>query len=177
MEAITVREKKINKLINIVSVVIPLVVVLLFGVKLPNVEPLTFLPPIYASINGITAILLVFAVIAVKQGKLVLHKKIMTTCIGLSLMFLILYIAYHMTSDSTKFGGEGPMRYIYYFILISHILLSIIIVPLVLRTFAKAYLNKIEAHRKLARYTFPIWLYVAVSGVVVYLMISPYYGS
>lgn len=177
METITVREKKFNKLINLVSVVIPLVVALLFGVKLPNVEPLSFLPPIYASINGLTAILLVIAVIAVKQGKLLLHQRIMTTCIGLSLVFLILYIAYHMTSDSTKFGGEGAIRYIYYFILITHILLSIVIVPLVLRTFAKAYLKKFESHKKMARYTFPIWLYVAVSGVVVYLMISPYYGS
>ena len=177
MESTTVREKKINKLINLVSVVIPLVIALLFGVKLPNVEPLSFLPPIYATINGLTAILLVTAVIAVKRGKLLLHQRIMTGCIGLSLLFLILYIAYHMTSDSTTFGGEGIIRYVYYFILITHILLSIVIVPLVLRTFAKAYLKNFEAHKKLARYTFPIWLYVAVSGVVVYLMISPYYGS
>ncbi|GGW29623.1 DUF420 domain-containing protein [Arenibacter certesii] len=171
------KEKKFNKLINVVSVVIPLVVALLFGVKLPNVEPLRFLPPIYASVNGLTAILLVVAVIAVKQGKLELHKKIMTGCIALSLAFLVMYVAYHMTSDSTTFGGEGPIKYVYYFILITHIILSIVIVPMVLRTFAKAYLQQFEAHRRLAKFTFPIWLYVAVSGVVVYLMISPYYGN
>src|SRR5690606_1418303 len=168
---------KFNRLINLVSIVIPLVIVLLFGVKLPNVEPLTFLPPIYASINGLTAVLLVLAVIAVKQGKLVLHQRIMTSCIGLSLVFLILYIAYHMTSESTSFGGTGIIRYIYYFILITHILLSIVIVPFVVCTFGKAYLKNFESHKKLARYTFPIWLYVAVSGVLVYLMISPYYGN
>ncbi|WP_086477019.1 MULTISPECIES: DUF420 domain-containing protein [Arenibacter] len=177
MEVNLAKEKKFNKLINVVSVVIPLVVALLFGVKLPNVEPLMFLPPIYASTNALTAVLLVVAVIAVKQGKLGLHQKLMTACIGLSLAFLIMYVAYHMTADSTTFGGEGNIRYVYYFILITHILLSIVIVPLVLRTFAKAYLKQFEAHRKLAKITFPIWLYVAVSGVVVYLMISPYYGS
>jgi putative membrane protein len=177
MESLAIKERKFNRLINLVSIVIPLVIALLFGVKLPNVEPLTFLPPIYASINGLTAVLLVLAVIAVKQGKLVLHQRIMTSCIGLSLVFLILYIAYHMTSESTSFGGAGIIRYIYYFILITHILLSIVIVPLVLRTYAKAYLKNFESHKRLARYTFPIWLYVAVSGVLVYLMISPYYGN
>ncbi len=177
MEVNLAKEKKFNRLINVVSVVIPLVVALLFGVKLPNVEPLMFLPPIYASTNALTAVLLVVAVIAVKQGKLGLHQKLMTACIGLSLAFLIMYVAYHMTADSTTFGGEGNIRYVYYFILITHIILSIVIVPLVLRTFAKAYLKQFEAHRKLAKITFPIWLYVAVSGVVVYLMISPYYGS
>ncbi|MCM4169314.1 hypothetical protein KCTC52924_00621 [Arenibacter antarcticus] len=177
MEIVSLKEKRFNRLINVVSVVIPVVVALLFGVKLPNVEPLRFLPPIYASVNGLTAVLLVIAVIAVKQGKLELHQKIMTSCIALSVAFLVMYVAYHMTADSTTFGGEGPIKYVYYFILITHIFLSIVIVPLVLRTFAKAYLKNFEAHKKLAKFTFPIWLYVAVSGVVVYLMISPYYGS
>ena len=157
------------------SIVIPLVVALLFGVKLPNVEPLGFLPPIYAAVNGLTAILLVVAVLAVKNGKLGMHKKLMTACIVLSLAFLVMYVAYHMTSDSTSFGGEGIVKYVYFFILVTHIILSIVIIPLVLRTYAKAYLKNYEAHRKLAKITFPLWLYVAVTGVVVYLMISPYY--
>lgn len=175
MDTIALKEKKFNKMINLVSVVIPLVVAILFGVKLPNVEPLGFLPPIYASVNGLTAILLVIAVFAVKNRKLELHKKLMNTCILLSLGFLVMYVAYHMTSDSTSFGGEGIVKYIYYFILITHIILSIVIIPLVLRTYSKAYLKNYEAHRKLAKITFPLWLYVAVTGVVVYLMISPYY--
>ena len=99
----------------------------------------------------------------------------MTSCIGLSLVFLVLYIAYHMTSESTSFGGEGAIKYVYFFILISHILLSIVVIPLVLKTYAKAYLGKFEMHRKFAKITFPIWLYVAVTGVIVYIMISPYY--
>lgn len=175
MNTIELKEKKFNKLITIVSIIVPIVVALLFGVKLPNVEPLTFLPPIYATTNGITAVLLVFAVIAIKNGKRKLHQNLMTTCIALSLAFLVMYIGYHMTSDSTKFGGEGAIKYVYYFILFTHIILSIIIIPLVLRTYAKAYLKKFEEHRKLAKITFPIWLYVAVTGVVVYLMIAPYY--
>ncbi len=175
MDAIALKEKKFNKLITLVSVVIPVVVAILFGVKLPNVEPLSFLPPIYAATNGLTALLLIVAVWAIKNGKKTLHQNLMTTCIALSLAFLVMYVAYHMTSDSTTFGGEGWVKWVYYFILITHIILSIVIIPLVLRTYARAYLKKFEAHRKLAKITFPIWLYVAVTGVVVYLMISPYY--
>lgn len=177
MDSVGLKEKKFNRLITVVSVLVPIVVALLFGVKIPNVERLGFLPPIYASINALTAVLLVIAVWAIKNGKRDLHQKLMTTCIGLSLVFLVLYILYHMTSESTAFGGEGMVRHVYFFILISHIGLSIIVIPLVLKTYARAYLGKFESHMKLARITFPIWLYVAISGVVVYLMISPYYAS
>lgn len=169
------KEKSFNRLITIVSIIIPVVVAILFGVKLPNVAPLSFLPPIYAGINGLTAVLLVIAVIAIKNGNKSLHQKLMVSCIILSLAFLVMYVAYHMTSESTSYGGEGLIRYVYFFILISHIVLSIAIIPLVLKTYAKAYLNQFTAHRKLAKITFPIWLYVAITGVVVYLMIAPYY--
>ena len=169
------KEKKLNTLITIVSIVVPLVVAVLFGVKIPNVERLGFLPPIYASINALTAFILVIALWAIINGKQRLHHNLMTTCIGLSVLFLIMYIAYHMTSESTSFGGEGAVRYVYFFILVSHIVLSIIIIPLVLKTYSFAYLKNFKKHRKWAKVTFPIWLYVAVSGVVVYLMISPYY--
>ncbi|NNE01827.1 MAG: DUF420 domain-containing protein [Eudoraea sp.] len=176
MGAATLKEKRFNRGITIVSIVIPLVVALLFRVRIPNVEPLSILPPIYATINGVTAILLIIAVWAIKNGKRSLHQRVMTSCIALSLLFLIMYVAYHMTSDSTSFGGEGVVRYFYFFVLITHIFLSIAIIPLVLLTFAKAYVKNFERHRKLARITFPIWLYVAITGVVVYLMISPYYA-
>ncbi|GGD46246.1 hypothetical protein GCM10011361_11490 [Muriicola marianensis] len=171
----TLTEKQVNRGITIISILIPIVVAVLFGVRLPDVEPLSFLPPIYAGINGLTAVLLIAAVWAIKNGKRLLHQRLMTTCIGLSLVFLVMYVAYHMTSDSTPYGGEGWIRYLYYFILISHIVLSIAIIPLVLHTYARAYMKNFERHRKLARITFPVWLYVAVTGVVVYLMISPYY--
>ena len=176
MDQEALKEKKFNRYITIVSIVIPAVVAALFGVRIPDVEPLGFLPPIYASINGLTAVLLVVAVIAIKNGRQRLHQKLMTTCIALSLLFLIMYVAYHMTSDSTPYGGEGWLRYVYFFILITHIMFSIAIIPMVLITYARAYLKKYDRHRKIAKITFPIWLYVAVTGVVVYLMISPYYA-
>lgn len=174
------QEKKYKKIITALSIIIPLAVAALFGVNLRklgfNVEPLTFLPPIYASINGLTAILLVAAVIAIKKGNRKLHEQLNTTAIACSLLFLLMYIAYHMTSDSTKFGGEGAIKYVYYFILISHIVLSVIVIPFVLLTYMKAKLTDFPAHKKIAKKTFPIWLYVAVTGVIVYIMISPYYN-
>src|SRR6187402_2715667 len=122
-------EQKFSKFIIIVSILIPVVVALLFSVKLKDfgyhVEPLSFLPPIYATINGITAVVLVAGVLAIKNGKRKLHEQLMTSAIALSVAFLVMYVAYHMTSESTKFGGEGIVRPIYFFILISHILLSI----------------------------------------------------
>ena len=172
-------EKKYNKWIVALSIVIPLSVAALFGIKLKDfgidIEPLTFLPPIYATINGLTAIILLVAVSAIKKGNRKLHERLMKFAISLSVVFLLLYIAYHMTSDSTKYGGEGVIAYAYYFILITHILLSIAVIPFVLITYVRAITNNIERHKKIARITFPLWLYVAVTGVIVYLMISPYY--
>jgi putative membrane protein len=174
-------EKKFNKPIIVVSILIPIVVALLFSVKLKDfgiiVEPLSFLPPIYASINGITAILLIAAVLAIKNGNIKRHEKLMTAAIACSIVFLVMYVAYHMTTESTKFGGEGLIKGVYFFILISHILLSIIIIPLVLFTYVRALSEQFDRHKKLAKITFPIWLYVAITGVVVYLMISPYYAN
>ena len=173
------KEIKYKKGITLLSIIIPLAVAALFGINLRkmgfNVEPLDFLPPIYATINGITAILLIAAVIAIKNGKRVIHERLNTLAIICSVLFLVMYVAYHMTSDSTKFGGEGMIRYVYYFILISHILLSITIIPLVLVTLMRAKLEEFAAHKKIAKITFPLWLYVAVTGVIIYLMISPYY--
>jgi len=172
-------EQKYNKWIILLSIVIPVAVAVLFMVKLKDlgfdVSPLPFLPPIYATINGLTAVLLVIAVVAVKNGKLKLHENLMKCAIGCSLLFLLMYIAYHMTTPSTKFGGEGAVKYLYFFILLTHILLSIAIIPLVLVTYVRALAERFDRHKKIAKITFPLWLYVAVTGVVVYLMISPYY--
>ncbi len=163
-----------QKVIIALSIILPIAVAVLFKVKIPGYD-LRFLPPIYASINGLTAILLIVAVVAIKNNKRKLHENLMKTCIGLSAVFLVMYVLYHMTSDSTPYGGEGPIRVVYYVILISHILLSVVVVPFVLFTFSRALSGNFERHKALARFTFPIWLYVAVTGVIVYLMISPYY--
>ncbi len=172
-------EKKFNLPIIGVSILIPIVVAILFTIKLKdfgiNVEPLSFLPPIYAAINAITALLLVTAVIAIKNGNRKRHELLMKSAIACSLLFLVMYVAYHLTSDPTLFGGTGWIKGVYYFILISHIALSIIIIPMVLFTYVRALSQQFDRHKKLAKITFPIWLYVAVTGVIVYLMISPYY--
>ena len=160
--------------IKIISVAIPVVVAILFGVRVDYELPI-FLPPIYSSLNALTAVLLVLALVAIKSKKIKLHQRLMQTCIALSLVFLVMYIAYHMTTDPTTFGGEGFVKSLYFFILISHILLSIALIPLVLISYVRAFQEEFPAHRKISKITFPIWLYVAVTGVVVYLMISPYY--
>jgi putative membrane protein len=164
-----------RKTIIALSVLIPLVVAILFGMPKIQGYDMTFLPPVYATINGLTALLLVAAVIAIKNRNQWLHESLMKICIGLSALFLLLYVAYHITTESTAFGGEGPVRYVYFFILITHILLSVGVIPLVLFTFGNAWTGNFKRHRRLAKVTFPLWLYVAVTGVIVYLMISPYY--
>ena len=191
MEVLAKKEKLYNRWIIILSIAIPVAVAFLFTIRIPGVSRLGFLPPIYATINGLTAVLLIAAVIQIKKGNRVAHENIMKICIGLSLVFLVLYVVYHATSDSTIFGDtnlDGELssaenssiesfKYIYYFILISHILLSIGVIPFVLVTYVRAVLGKFEMHRKIARITFPIWLYVAVTGVIVYFLISPYYPA
>jgi putative membrane protein len=188
-------EQRFRLSIILVSIVIPIAVAVLFTVKLKDfgieVEPLSFLPPIYASINGLTALLLVMGVMAIKNGNKKVHERFMTMAIACSVVFLVMYVAYHMTADSTVYGdidankildatekaNAGSMRYVYLFILLSHIALSIVIIPLVLITYVRALAARFDKHRKIAKITFPLWLYVAVTGVVVYLMISPYYAN
>lgn len=169
-------QSKFKNLIIAVSIAIPVVVVVLFNIKLPNVAPLNFLPPIYATINGITAILLIGALVAIKNQNRQIHQTLMQLALLCSVLFLGMYVAYHMTSDSTPYGGEGLVRYLYFFILTTHILLSIAVIPMVLLSYLRAWTGDFERHKKLARITFPIWLYVAITGVVVYLMIAPFYS-
>lgn len=173
-EQLYLKEKKYNKWVIALSVIIPIVVAALFGIKI-DVELPVFLPPIYASINALTALVLIISVWAIKNKKRNLHENLMKCAIVLSLIFLVMYVAYHMTSESTKFGGEGIIKYFYYFVLLTHILLSVAVIPFVLITYVRAITNNFERHKKIAKITFPLWLYVAITGVVVYIMISPYY--
>lgn len=170
----TTEIKKYNKWIVILSIAIPLVVAIMFSVKLDVTLPI-FLPPIYATVNAITSVILIIAFWAVKNKNVKLHERLMKTAILFSALFLVMYVAYHMTSNSTKYEGEGILKNVYFIILISHILLSIAVIPFVLITYVRAITNRIELHKKIARITFPLWLYVAISGVLVYIMISPYY--
>ena len=169
------KKKLYNRLITATSIAIPVVVAILFRVRIPNVEPLDQLPPIYAGINALTAIFLLIALVAIKQGKRKLHERLMKVNILFSLAFLVMYIAYHMTSDPTPYGivdgvfvASQTSKIIYFTILISHIILFFL-------SYSKTVLVDFAAHKKIARIAFPIWLYVTITGVVVYLMISPYY--
>ena len=176
------KKKLYNRLITVTSIAIPVVVAILFRVRIPNVEPLDQLPPIYAGINALTAIFLLIALMAIKQGKRKFHERLMKVNILFSLAFLVMYIAYHMTSDPTPYGivdgvfvASQTSKIIYFTILISHIILSIVLIPLVLVAYSKTVLVDFVAHKKISRIAFPIWLYVTITGVVVYFMISPYY--
>lgn len=175
MDTTRIRNRKQVRWTWFLSIVIPLAILVLFNVKIPGVERLWYLPPIYASINATTAVILILAVRQIRRGNQKNHERLMKTAIVLSVLFLTLYLAYHITSDSTPYGGEGFLKYAYYFILITHILLSVAVIPFVLVTYFRAASGQFYKHRKIARIAFPLWLYVAVSGVLVYLLISPYY--
>lgn len=181
----------IRKLIIALSIIIPIVVAVLFKVKIADTD-LSFLPHIYATINAVTAVLLVVALVAIKQKKIKAHETVIKICMVLSVLFLVCYVAYHMTSDPTLYGdvnGNGELdlyekmtlstasKFTYYFILITHIILSVAVIPMVLFSYLYAWEGKFDKHRKWTKITWPLWFYVAASGVVVYLMISPYYAN
>ena len=168
--------KDYKNLIIGISVILPIAVAALYyGPKIGTAHSLDFLPKFYSSLNGFTAILLIVARVAIKKGNKVWHARLMGTAMICSVIFLLSYVLYHATHESTKFLAEGGIKYVYYFILLSHILLSIAIVPLVLVTYTRALGGKFYKHKKIAKWTFPIWLYVAITGVIIYIMISPYY--
>ncbi len=162
-----------KRTINIISIVVPLLVLAMFQVKFEG--DFDFLPHIYAPINALTALLLPIAIYQIKKGNRKAHEYIIKTAISLSVVFLGMYLVYHATSEETKFGGDGSIRYVYFFFLITHILFSIGVVPMVLHTYFRAATEQFKKHKKLGKITFFVWEYVAISGVIVYLMIRPYY--
>lgn len=172
-------DRQARWLIVILSIVVFGAVVLLSRVQL-KVDlgfDIHLFARINAFINGTVSILLLAGLITVRNRNYLVHKKIMITAVILSAIFLVSYICHHLFAGDTKFGGEGIIRPIYFFILITHIILAAIILPFILFTAYRALTGEWSAHKKLARITWPIWFYVAVSGVLVYLMISPYYGT
>lgn len=161
-----------------VSVVVPVLVLVLmylperynfFGIEMAN------FPLFHAVLNFFTAILLIAGYFFMKVKELVWHRNMMISAFFLSAVFLVSYVISKVSNEPVPYGGEGALRYVYFFILITHILLSGIIVPLVLFTMYRGFTGEVEKHRKIARYTFPVWLYVAVTGVLVYVFMAPYY--
>jgi len=172
------RDRKFLTVIAVLSVAIPVVVALLFFMpKAGNgAVDVSWMPGFYAIINSLTAVALVIGYINIKRQNVRGHRAAMLVAFGLSCIFLVSYVTYHFLGERTVYGGEGILKYIYYFILLTHILLSIAIVPLVLLSIYFGISNQLARHRRISRWTFPIWLYVAVTGVLVYLLISPYYS-
>ena len=162
-------------LIIILSLVVPILVALLYITPRFNGFEIDFLPLVNATINGTVFFILIFAIKAIKNKNRKLHEKLIYLSLILSTLFLLSYVVHHATHDPVSYGGEVVLKYCYYFILISHITLSTIIIPLVLVTLSRALKEKFEAHKKIAKITFPIWLYVSATGVLVYILISPYY--
>lgn len=172
------QDRKFLTLIAVLSVTVPVVVALLFFLPKAgdNAVDVSWLPGFYAGINSLTAVALVVGYINIKRGNIKMHRAAMLTAFGLSCIFLVSYVIYHYLGERTTYGGEGALKYIYYFILLTHIVLSVAIVPLVLLSVYFGISNQLARHRRISRWTFPIWLYVAVTGVLVYLLISPYYN-
>ncbi|MPR33796.1 DUF420 domain-containing protein [Salmonirosea aquatica] len=172
------KSPKYNRLINVLAVAIPLVVAVLLGIrqKVDLGEWTKILPHVNGVINTLTALLLLMGLYFIRQKNITAHRRTMTLAFVLGSLFLVSYVLYHLSNDSTAFGGNGLIRPIYYFLLVSHIVLSVVVVWFVLRAIYFAYSNQIAEHRKAVKWAFPIWLYVSVTGVIVYLLISPYYS-
>ncbi|SFD30612.1 putative membrane protein [Chitinophaga sp. CF118] len=187
-----IRNKSLNLPIGIISVAIPVLVAILFYLPRPHMEAgfnVNILPLFHAILNSATAILLLGSLYFIRRGHIKAHKITNLIAVALSAVFLLSYVTYHFFTESTKYGDSNHdgvvdaaekalvsgTAYLYYFILLSHILLAIIIVPLVLFTLLRGFQSDFVRHKKIARFTWPIWFYVAVTGVIVYIMISPYY--
>ncbi|WP_291728381.1 DUF420 domain-containing protein [Bernardetia sp.] len=169
----------IKWVIRILSIAIPLVVAILLSPSIETKIDFGFntriLPHINAVFNSLTSLCLIAGFFAIKSKNIKLHRGLMMTAFVLSSLFLVSYVIYHASVPHTVFGGEGIVKNIYYVLLGSHILLSIVVVPLVLWAIYFAWTGKIDKHKKIVKWTFPIWTYVAITGVMVYFMISPYY--
>lgn len=172
-----VREKRANQVINILAAVIPLAVAVLLGIrqKVDLGDWTTSLPHINAVINSVTSVLLLMGLYFIRQKNIVAHKQTMLTAFAFGSVFLVSYVLYHLTNESTPFGGQGWVRPVYYFLLVSHIVLSVVVVWFVLRAVYFALTNQILKHKQTVRWAYPIWLYVSTTGVIVYFLIRPYY--
>lgn len=174
-----IKERTMFRIVLLISVVVFALVLVLNRKVLPRPEVLpeiaTYLPALNACINATCSVLLLISYRAIRAKNISLHRKLNLLTFGLSALFIISYVAYHWMADETKFPAENPLRPVYLGILFSHIILAALVLPLVLISFYYGLTNQVQKHRKITRWSFPVWLYVTVTGVIVYLMISPYY--
>lgn len=168
-------EKRLNTISYIVSAAVLLLVGLMRRVKIDLGIDFSFLPPIHASLNALCAVILLVALYYIKNKQVENHRRAIYAAMVCSALFLVSYVLYHFTTPETRYGGEGTMRAVYFFFLITHVVLAAVILPFILLTFTRAYTNQFERHKKMARWVFPLWLYVALTGPICYLMLKPYY--
>jgi len=167
--------KKLKPWAYVLSAVIIIVVFGMRYFKIQVDEPLTFLPPFHSAVNALTGIVLIIALYFVRKKNIEAHKKMIMLAMGLSLVFLVSYVSYHLTSGETPYCGEGTIKLIYFILLITHILSAAIIFPFILFTFIRGLTYQVEKHKTMARWVFPIWVYVCVTGPICYLMLAPCY--
>ncbi|MEZ4940304.1 MAG: DUF420 domain-containing protein [Saprospiraceae bacterium] len=173
------RAQALEKRLNIVAYVLSGVVLLLVGlmrrVKIDLGVDFSFLPPLHASLNALAAVILVFAYYFIRKKQVEAHRRAIYAAMICSALFLVSYVLYHFTTPETRFGGTGTIRTVYFFFLITHVVLAALILPFVLLTFNRAYTAQFDRHKRMARWVFPLWLYVAITGPICYLMLRPYY--
>lgn len=168
--------KKLDRYAYALSAVVIALVIFMRGDYKPDLGfDTSFLPVVNALLNTLCAICLMMAVFFVKRKNIKMHRRMIYGAMVFSILFLLCYVLYHFTNVETKYLGEGTIRYIYFFILITHIVLAGLSLPFILMTFIRGYTYQVEKHRKMARWVYPVWLYVAITGPVVYLMLAPYY--
>jgi len=167
--------KKLNTAATIVSVVVVALVVAMRRIHFDTGIDFSFLPPLHATLNALAAVALMFSFYFIKNKNVDAHRKANFVALGLSSLFLLSYVVYHTTTEATSYGGEGTIKYIYFFLLITHVILAAVILPFILFTFIRAYTGQIDKHRKMAKWVYPLWLYVAITGPICYLMLRPYY--
>lgn len=168
-------EKKLNTAAYVVSAAVLLLVGLMRRVKIDLGIDFGFLPPLHATLNALTAFILVLALYFIRRKQVERHRRAIYAAMVCSALFLVSYVLYHFTTPETRFGGQGWVRGVYFFLLITHVVLAAVTLPFILFTFNRAYTGQYERHRRMARWVFPLWLYVAVTGPVCYLMLRPYY--
>jgi putative membrane protein len=168
-------EKKLNRVAWVVTAAVLSLVVMMRRIHLETAIDFTFLPALYSTLNALTAVVLIAGLYFIRQKQFEKHRFAMTFAMASSLLFLLGYVLYHITTPETKFGGEGSIRYVYFFLLITHVVLAAVIFPFILFTFIRAFTNQFDRHRKMAKWVYWIWLYVALTGPVLYFMIKPYY--
>ena len=168
-------ERKLKPWAWILTAVILVVVVSMRYIKLPFTGDVSFLPPFHSAVNALTGVFLLLALYFIKKKNIIAHRNMIMISMGLSLIFLLSYVIYHTSTEPTSYCREGISKTIYFILLITHVLSAAIIFPFILFTFIRGYAHLVEKHKKMARWVFPVWLYVCFTGPVCYLMLAPCY--